>query len=340
MESGRPDDSSILDVLDKQIVHALIADARIPFSRLGGILGVSEQTVARRYRSLRQRGIIHVSGQVNVMPLGHARWLLRMNVTPSRALALAESLARIPDLSWVSLLSTGSEVSCVARPRSVERRDELLLRLIPRASQVLGVRAHEVLRQFPFEEEWPRWGYLLSAQQLRELGPRPAPWEPSGPSAPVALSRDDEAMLAILARDGRAPYAQLAAVTGWSAARVARRMTELVASGVLYFDLDFALERMGYTVRAMLWLRVRPADLEAVGTAVAGHPEVAFAAATTGTANLVISVVCGDTAHLYRYITTGIGALPGIVDIEVTTALRIFKQSQTLVDADRIAVGR
>ncbi|MGO4613473.1 Lrp/AsnC family transcriptional regulator [Nocardia sp. 2YAB30] len=340
MSYDDPTESSVLDVLDKQIVHALVHDARIPFAKLGGILRASEQTVARRYRSLRQRGILHVSGQVNAVPLGHARWVLRLKSTPDKALRLAESLARFPDLSWVTLLSTGSEVTCVSRPRSVERRDALLLHTLPRAPQVLELTAHEVMHRFPPDEEWPRYRHLFTAEQLEELGPYRSRPASVGPDAPVDLSAADEAMLALLGRDGRAPYAQLAAETGWTAPRVARRMAELVAAGVLYFDLDFAIERMGYGVRGALWLRVRPSDLDAVGRAMATHPEIVFVAATTGPTNLMASIICRDTAHLYRYVTERLGALDGIAGLEVTPSLRVLKQAQTLLDSDRIALVR
>ncbi|QLY29615.1 Lrp/AsnC family transcriptional regulator [Nocardia huaxiensis] len=331
-------ESSVLDVLDRQIMHALVVDARIPFAKLGALLDVSEQTVARRYRSLRQRGIIHVSGQLNIVPLGQARWILRIRSTPKAALRLGESLARIPELSWVSLLSTGSEVMCVSRARTVERRDALLLKMIPQAPQVTEFLAHEVLHAFPLYEEWPRFGVLFTEEQLEALGPRRVAVADKASEASIALSAEDEAMMAILARDARAPYAQLAAATGWSATRVARRMTELLESGVLYFDLDFALERMGYAVRGAVWLRTRPADLAAVGAALATHPEVTYVAATTGPTNLTAALVCRDTAHLYRYITERLGALEGITDLEVTPALRVFKQAQTMLDADRIAL--
>lgn len=321
-------------------MHALVVDARISFAKLGGVLGVSEQTVARRYRSLRQRGIMHVSGQLNIVPLGHARWILRIRSTPSAALRLGESLARIPELSWVSLLSTGSEVMCVSRARTAERRDALLLKLIPQAPQVVELLAHEVMHAYPLYEEWPRFSGLFTAEQLEALGPRRAVPPAPESDAPIALSAQDEAMLAILARDGRAPYAQLAAATGWSATRVARRMGELLESGVLYFDLDFALERMGYSVRGAVWLRTRPADLATVGAALATHPEVTYVAATTGPTNLTAALVCRDTAHLYRYVTESLGALDGIVGLEVTPALRVFKQAQTFLDTDRIAVVR
>lgn len=329
----------MLDTLDKQIVHALVTDARISFARLGAIIGVSEQTVARRYRSLRERRVLHVSGQVNAVPLGHARWLLRIRSTPDKALRLAEQLARFPDLSWVTLLSTGSEVTCVSRPRSTERRDALLLHTLPGASQVTGLIAHEVMHHFQPAQEWPGCGRLFTGDQLSELGP-PRMRSYGGPEVTVDLSAGDEQMLAMLGRDGRAPYAQIAAETGWSATRVARRMAELVDSGVLYFDLDFALEGMGYAVRAQLWLRTRPADLASVGRAMAEHPEAVFVAATTGPTNLMASIVCRDTPHLYRYVTEQLGGLDGIVDFEVTPSLRVFKQAQTLLDVGRISLGR
>ncbi|KAA8884608.1 Lrp/AsnC family transcriptional regulator [Nocardia colli] len=340
MQHDDAPESSALDVLDRQILHALVHDARIPFAKLGAVLDVSEQTVARRYRSLRERGITHVSGQVNAVPLGHARWVLRIKSTPDKALGLAESLARFPDLSWVTLLSTGSEVTCVSRPRSLERRDALLLHTLPRASQVREVTAHEVMHRFEADEEWPRFSHLFTEEQLRELGPQRSRQAGAGPDIPPDLTPEDEKMLALLGRDGRAPYAQIAAETGWTAPRAARRMAELVQSGVLYFDLDFAIERMGYGVRGALWLRVRPADLDAVGRAMVNHPEIVFAAATTGPTNLMASIVCRDTPHLYRYITERLGPLDGITDFEVTPSLRVLKQAQTLLHSDRVSLVR
>lgn len=338
MRSNEDTESSVLDLLDKQIVHGLVADARIPFAKLGTILGVSEQTVARRYRSMRARGILHVCGLVNTMPLGNTRWMLRLRSTPDKALRLAESLAKLPDVSWVALLSTGSEVTCVIRPRSIEQRDALLLNILPRTSQITGLMAYEMIHRFRLSDEWPRYSRFLAPEQVRQLGQRPALNDLRGPDTPMDLSTADEAMLDLLARDGRVSYARLAAATTWSPARVARRMAELVDAGVLYFDLDFAIERMGYAVRASLWIRTRPADLDAVGRAMAGHPETAFVGATTGPTNLVASIVCRDSAHLYRYLTERLGALHGILDVEVTPMLRMLKQAQTLMHTDRIVV--
>ncbi|MCW2508709.1 MAG: Transcriptional regulator, AsnC family, partial [Modestobacter sp.] len=52
----------MIDAIDRRIVHAMQTDGRAPFSRLATVLGVSEQTVARRWRRLRADGVVRVLG--------------------------------------------------------------------------------------------------------------------------------------------------------------------------------------------------------------------------------------------------------------------------------------
>ncbi|MFG1908252.1 Lrp/AsnC family transcriptional regulator [Kribbella sp. NPDC048928] len=49
------------DELDRGLLHARHLDARAPFRRLGEVLGVSDQTVARRYARLRESGALRVT---------------------------------------------------------------------------------------------------------------------------------------------------------------------------------------------------------------------------------------------------------------------------------------
>ncbi len=72
---------------------------------------------------------------------------------------------------------------------------------------------------------------------------------------------------------------------------------------------------MELPVRTLLWLRVD--DLDTVGHTLAGHDEVAFAAATTGPADIFASVdLRPDLTALYRYLTTAVAALPGVEQVE------------------------
>ncbi|MER6922656.1 AsnC family protein, partial [Streptomyces spiralis] len=52
--------SGTFDTLDLRILSALEVDGRASFSRIGAVLGVSDQTVARRFRRLCAEGGLRV----------------------------------------------------------------------------------------------------------------------------------------------------------------------------------------------------------------------------------------------------------------------------------------
>jgi DNA-binding Lrp family transcriptional regulator len=153
---------------------------------------------------------------------------------------------------------------------------------------------------------------------------RPPPAEPV--TEPVTLEAADEALLAVLVRDGRATLTELQAATGQTESVVKRRLERMRATGVLYFDVQFDQEPLGHDVEAMLWLTVAPAALADVGRALAAHPEVRFAAATTGQANIVAATVYRNSAELYTYLSEKIGALDGVRAVETALTLRLVKQ--------------
>ena len=104
-------------------------------------------------------------------------------------------------------------------------------------------------------------------------------------------------------------------------------MAELRERGVLYLDIDVDGRLFGVGPRTLLWLSVAPAHLEEAGEALAQHPEIAFAAATTGPTNLCASVVCADQRALYRYLTTRVAKLPAITHVETAPVIRTVKRA-------------
>jgi DNA-binding Lrp family transcriptional regulator len=316
-------DTDTLDELDRKLLQALQLDGRAPFSRIATVLGVSDQTIARRYKRLRGSGNLRVLGMADESRLGRTMWVMRLHCNPDGADRLAEALARRTDTYYVALISAGTEVTCAMRPRSDQERDELLLDRLQRTPRVIGISAHCVLYSF-------YGGSVGGLNKISALSPDeeaalqlPAP-EPAGP--PVAVTDADEAMLSVLQRDGRAVMAELQAASGLSEDAVRRRLTYLRATGVLYFDVQYTLELLGQRVTAMLWLSVSPAALSAVGTALAEHDEVIFAAAVTGHANVFAVLVCRDTRQLYTYLSEKIGALDGVQVVETALVLRHVKQ--------------
>ncbi|MBC3844366.1 Lrp/AsnC family transcriptional regulator [Streptacidiphilus sp. 4-A2] len=314
---------SDFDLLDRQLLHALQLDARAPFSRIAAVLGVSDQTVARRYSRLRTEGLIRVLGLSDPAALGEDRWLVRVQCTPDASATVAGALARREDTSWVGLNSGGTEISCVIRNLTWHDEHALLLRTLPHTPSVVGVTAYCVMHTF-FGGSMSLITKLdaLERPQVEQLLLPPPSVTPDGP---VRLDDGDQRMLAVLAQDGRAGLGELAAATGWSQSTVRRRMAELQDCGALYFDLEFERRIFDLEARALLWLSVAPAELAATGAALAEHPEVAYACATTGPTNLHAVVFSPDMASLYAYLTTRIASLPAIRQVETSPILRQVK---------------
>lgn len=318
-----------LDSIDRKLVHALLIAPRAPFRQLAAALGVSDQTVRRRYGSLSSALGLRVLGRLDSARVGRVDWILRLQCTPDAAVAVGSALARRPDTSWVRLASGGTEIHCLFQPRGPEERDTLLLDRLTGSRRVLRVSAHELLHTFS-AVAWHEFTRALTPEEivsLRAGAEDPGPGSEEGSGDRVQLSQQDEVLAALLAKDGRTTAAALAAGTGWHEATVRRRIAQLQRAGALYFDIDLDERVLGSAVSAELWVSAEPRTLTAVGNAIAAQPEVAFAGATTGPTNLLVSVVCTDTGHLYRYLTTQIGELAGIRHIETSPTIRTLKRA-------------
>jgi DNA-binding Lrp family transcriptional regulator len=326
-------ESTTLDSLDRQLLHALAIDGRAPFRRIAAVLGVSDQTIARRYHRLHTAGVVQVLGRLDTRRSGRVDWLIRLHCAPGAAMLIADALARRNDTSWVTIISGGTEVLCVTQTRSRHERNDLLLEKLTRTSRVVSVGAHCVLHTFLSRPK--PWGGVLTAltqaqvDELRSAADQPT----SVTGAAFGSQPGDEALLEVLASDGRASYGELGAVTGWSQSTVKRRLDYLGASGALYFDLDYDAALFGIEMTARLWMSVTPWKLAAVGAALAEHPETAFVGATTGPANLTATVLCTDADGLYDYLTMRISRLKAIKSIETTPIIRTVKRVGTPVGA-------
>jgi DNA-binding Lrp family transcriptional regulator len=314
--------SDVFDGIDRQIAHALQIDARAPFSRIAAVLGVSDQTVARRYTRLRSSGALHIRAMINPYLHGEVPWLVRVRCTPGAALAVADALARREDTAWVRLTSGGTEIVAMVRGHA-SGSDALLLDRLPRTRRVEQVTAHCLLHIFFGRPDHVIAKHSsLTPAQIAALQPP----QPGHTVAPPPLGDTDRQLLAELARDGRTDTIRLGQAAGWSPSTVRRRVAELRQTGAFYFDVDAGPRLFpALTVTTMCWLSVDPAALDDAGAALADHPEIAFAAATTGATNIHASVATPDVAHLYSYLTRHIAQLPGLRQIETAPVLRSVK---------------
>jgi DNA-binding Lrp family transcriptional regulator len=314
----------MLDEVDRGLIHALQVDGRAPFSRVAEVLGVSTQTVARRYQRLRAESGLRVIGLPDPRQAGHAQWMVRITATPATARTLARSLARRADTSWVKLTSAGTEiVAIVETPADQDESRSMLLHDIPRTASITAVSAHLLLHTYVGgPTAWRGRVTALTEEQQAQLRP-PSPPTPAA-GAP-ALTRADRDLLDALRRDGRTSLADLAAATGWSPATTARRLADLRARGALFFDVEISARLYCITTQALLWMAVAPARLDEVATTLAGHEELPFVAATTGPTNLVAHALSPDPAGLHHYLTGRLGTLDAIRTLETAPVLATLK---------------
>lgn len=312
-----------VDELDRQLVQCLGVDGRASFSRIAEILGVSDQTVARRYRRLRSAGLLRVVGLKARDKVGQLGWFLRMRCVPGSGEAIAAALARRPDTAWVQLLSGDTEVLCTLRGDARDDRNSLLAKL-PRSARIVAVTAYSLLHLYVGGPDALGFLEVLPAERV---GPLRVPVR----GGRVELSELDTALFEALGADGRTSCSDLAAVAGWSESTVRRRIDQLRDTGVLYFDLELDMAAFGFRSTTWLWMSVPPAQLAAAGGALTKFREVAYAAATTGPANLAVCAVCRDETQFYEFMTAKIGSLPSVERLETAPVIRTVKQASAVI---------
>lgn len=322
---------------DGVILHALQLHPRVSFRHIAEITGLSEQTVSRRYHQLRREGVLRVIGVVNAHLVGDIQWVARIRIRPDSVAPLTDALIRRPDVGYVSIQSGGTELFCTILTARDDPRNGALLQKLPRSAAVLDIGVDLVLHTFgdPTTTVWTGYGDKLSKTQARQIiADNDRKFPTDGP--PAAPTTDDMHLLDVLSRDGRASQAELARATGWSVARVARRMAILEASRALRYDVDVLPEYLGFHINAILWLTLPPEHTDTVGTELATHDEIVFVAAITGPRNLMAVALCRDDEDLYHYLSGRFAAVGHIATYEISVRTQVLKHATSLVSHGRL----
>jgi DNA-binding Lrp family transcriptional regulator len=295
------DDTQVLDLRDQRLVAALQCDGRVGAERVAAVLGLGVRTVQRRWRALQDGGVLRVLA-LPPRPAGLGATLLRVRVLRGRIDTIAAALATREDVPFVDISASGDEILAVQLTHlGTGHRDRLLFRQLPSTQAVTSVTAATVLHVFGEATDW-RLDVLTPAER--------AALTPTTVTEPTPVTdATDAALLAELAGDARLPAVTLAHRLALPESTVRRRLAALSRSGALRTHVAVDARRLGLAVDANLLLRVAPGRLDAVGRALAVHPAVHGALATTGEANLHVAVWFRDLAALYGFLTRDLGAL-------------------------------
>lgn len=136
----------------------------------------------------------------------------------------------------------------------------------------------------------------------------------------------EQSLIEALGPDARLSAAALAARTGHPETTVRRRVAQLLAQGRLITQAVVDPRCLGLPIEAKLLLHVPPDHLAAAGRALAEHPSVHSAFATSGPSNLHAAGYFPDLGALYEFLSRDLAGL-GITQVETALVGRAAKRT-------------
>lgn len=142
------------------------------------------------------------------------------------------------------------------------------------------------------------------------------------------LDDANRAIVELLQRDGRRPYAQIAAEVGLSEAAVRRRVQQLRTDGVIQVVAVTDPLQLGFRRQAMIGVTVE-GDVRGVAAKIVPLAEVDYVVMCAGSFDLLVEVVCEDDERLLHILNDSIRSIPGVRATETFVYLKLAKQTYT-----------
>ncbi|MEU4087816.1 Lrp/AsnC family transcriptional regulator [Streptomyces aureus] len=321
---------SVLSLTDQRLVAALQCDGRLTAERAAHVLGLSPATVRRRLHALAADGTVRVV----VSPVARPRaggsagaLFLRIRVLRGKLDTIVAALAAREDIPFIDVTTSGDEIFAVARTEPGSR-DPLVFRQLPSTQAVTSLESATILHVFRLTSEWQH--QVLTGPERAALSPpRPDPEAAaSGSPGPYGVDTDalEQSLIDVLTGDARLSAAALATRTGHPESTVRRRLAQLTAQGRLITQVLVDPRRLGLPIEAKLLLQVAPDHLAAAGQALADHPSVHGAFATSGPSNLHAAAYFPDLTALYGFLSRDLVGL-GITHVETAIVSRAAKRT-------------
>ncbi len=134
----------------------------------------------------------------------------------------------------------------------------------------------------------------------------------------IHLDEIDRRLIEALQHDGRASYADLAELVSLSPAATRLRVQRLLDTGVVKIVGVTDPLALGYPVMAALGVRVER-NVRDVADRIADIAGVIYVVFTSGSFDLLVEVLCEDSARLLNVIDDEIRAIDGVRSVESFT---------------------
>ncbi|HKO23215.1 MAG TPA: Lrp/AsnC ligand binding domain-containing protein [Chloroflexota bacterium] len=257
----------------------------------------------------------------------HVSVLMQCACRPVDAADVARALANLDAVRFVALVTGPFDVVAEMVTPSHQDLAHIILRALPTVGGIVRSSTATVLRNFKTSFDWSR---DLVGPRATELEQRTH--NGALPGSPPALDDIDLRVLDCLREDGRSSFADLAARCGVTESMARRRVDYLFTRASVRPIALVDPRLLGFDVELLLWLRVDLAQLERIAAALVSRREVRYVSATSGYSDLVCEVIVRSPNDLYAFLTTVVGALDGIRQVDTASELVTVKRSHIRLD--------
>jgi Lrp/AsnC family transcriptional regulator, regulator for asnA, asnC and gidA len=146
--------SSNLDATDRAIIEHLQADGRIPFTRLGTAVGLSEAATRQRVQRLIEGGAVQIVAVTNPLALGRRRMAMIGVRTAGPIGEVAETLRTMDDVEYLVITAGAYDFMCEV----VVGDDTALLEVTNRIREIPGVTTTETFIYLDLVKQTFAWG--------------------------------------------------------------------------------------------------------------------------------------------------------------------------------------
>ena len=143
-----------VDEIDRLIIEQLQSDGRMPYTKLGTQVGLSEAAVRQRVQRLTDAGVIQIVAVSDPMLLGRRRIAMIGVRAEGDSILLAEQIASMPDAEYVVI--TAGSFDIMVEAMATDEAD--LLRITNQIRTIPGVRSTETFMLLHIAKQTFNWG--------------------------------------------------------------------------------------------------------------------------------------------------------------------------------------
>jgi Lrp/AsnC family transcriptional regulator, regulator for asnA, asnC and gidA len=144
---------------------------------------------------------------------------------------------------------------------------------------------------------------------------------------PGVVDDIDREIIRLLQRDGRSSNTEIGRALGLTETTIRKRIARLVNEALVSIVAVPTPDAVGMTTSAIIGISVQLQHIRSVSDQLVAQPEVRYVGVSTGRYDLIVEAFFSDHEHLLDFVSTRLGAMPGVTAVETSLILKVAKFS-------------